>query len=239
PRTLPCSPHPSPYPTLFRSPVIAETAGTGWQSVPDATFDNLGISRDASPDQLYSALKKRYREELTKGKHAKWWEPIPMDKYFAPTLFYEAPELDMDVSRPQCVQCHEATTHGWVVSWRKSVHANLDEIRNLPESDSRSYKKGILEQVEVNLRSQDLLGADEPLGDVSCIDCHMGVGMESGNHSEDLHLPDRADCGTCHVREFAEAESERDTQVWPQDQWPDGHPSHAVDFVANVELATW
>src|SRR5699024_8950645 len=43
----------------------------------------------------------------------------------------------------------------------------------------------------------------------------------------------------CHVRQFAEAESEKDTQKWPQDQWDQGHPSHSVDWLANVNLATW
>jgi len=46
-------------------------------------------------------------------------------------------------------------------------------------------------------------------------------------------------CGTSHVRQFAEAESERDTLVWPQKQWAQGHPSHTVDYIANVETATW
>src|SRR5699024_9798868 len=60
-----------------------------------------------------------------------------------------------------------------------------------------------------------------------------------GNHKTDLHMPDRATCGQCHIRQFAEAESEKDTQAWPQGQWPQGHPSHAVDWLANINLATW
>src|SRR3546814_12308820 len=26
---------------------------------------------------------------------------------------------------------------------------------------------------------------------------------------------------------------------WPQKQWASGHPSHTVDYTANVETATW
>jgi hydroxylamine dehydrogenase len=51
-------------------------------------------------------------------------------------------------------------------------------------------------------------------------------------------MPDRAQCGTCHTTEFAEAESEKE-QEWPQGQWSKGHPSHAMDWKANVETAIW
>ena len=211
-----------------------------WDSVPDEAIAALGLTRDAAPNELYDALTKRYRAQYTKGKLAKWWEPVPMDQYFAPTLFYKPPaQPNLVVKRDECVACHTSVTHGWVVSWQKSVHANLDTIRNLPSSDVRAYKKDIITEVESNLQSQDLLAAGQHLDNVSCIDCHMGVGKAEGNHAVDLHLPDRSTCGTCHVRQFAEAESERDTQVWPQKQWPNGHPSHAVDYTANVELATW
>ncbi len=210
-----------------------------WDSVPDEQLSALKLSRDATPKELFDAVAERYRAELTKGKLAKWWEPIPMDQYYAPTLFYKPPALDLQVSRDQCIACHTGVTHGWVVSWQKSVHANLDSIRALPDSDVRGYKKDIIKEVEGNLQSQSLLAQGKALKDVSCIDCHMGVGKAEGNHATDLRLPDRAVCGTCHVRQFAEAESERDTLIWPQKQWPNGHPSHAVDFMATVELATW
>jgi hydroxylamine dehydrogenase len=210
-----------------------------WDSVPDEELKALDLTRDASSKELFDAVAKRYHAELTKGKFAKFWEPIPMDMYFAAPLFYKPPALDLQVTRAQCTQCHEGVTHGWVVSWKKSVHADLDAIRSLPDSDVRAYKKDIIKEVEDNLRQQNLLAADKELPDVSCIDCHMGVGRNDGNHGKDLHLPDRATCGTCHVRQFAEAESERDSAVWPQKQWPDGHPSHTVDYMANVELATW
>src|SRR5699024_8086957 len=104
-----------------------------WASVPDALFKDLGISRDASPAELYGAVAKRYREDYTEGRYAEYWEPIPMDMYFAPTLFYKPPKMDFTVKRGDCVTCHTSVTHGWVKSWQKSVHADLDAIRNLPD----------------------------------------------------------------------------------------------------------
>lgn len=211
-----------------------------WESVPQETLDALSLERNSSPADLYEALSKRYYEDYNKGKYADFWEPIPMDQYFAPTLFYEPPStLDMEVRRDQCIGCHTTITHGWVVSWEKSVHANLDEIRQLPTDDVRAYKKDIITEVETNLHLQGLLDPEEQLVNVHCADCHLGIGAESGNHATDLHLPDRATCGSCHIRQFAEAESEKDTAIWPQGQWPDGHPSHSMDYMANVELATW
>jgi hydroxylamine dehydrogenase len=96
-----------------------------------------------------------------------------------------------------------------------------------------------LEKAEENLRSLGKLGKREQLTQVGCIDCHVGVGAEEGNHKKDLRMPDAAVCGQCHLDQFAERESERDTMNWPQDQWPDGRPSHALGYQANVELATW
>ena len=43
--------------------------------------------------------------------------------------------------------------------------------------------------------------------------------------------------GTCHLQEFAERECERDTLIWPNKQWPQGRPSRAFDWKANVEVA--
>jgi hydroxylamine dehydrogenase len=208
-------------------------------TVPDETLRALSLSRSATAKELYEAVAKRYRDNLGKGKLAKWWEPSAIDQYLAPSLFYKAPALDMQVTRQQCVQCHQDVTHGWVKSWRGSNHGNLDAIRKLPDTDPRAYKKAHIVEIESNLRQQGLLAANQPLREVGCIDCHMGVGRQSGHHARDLRLPDRATCGTCHVRQFAEAESERDTQVWPQKQWAPGHPSHAVDYTANLETATW
>ncbi len=210
-----------------------------WDTVPDEQLQALNLSRSAPPKALYDALTARWRQNLNKGKFAQWWEPVPMDQYLAPTLFYKPPDVNIEATREQCVQCHQSVTHGWVKSWQKSAHANLDALRKLPAADSRAYKQQIIAEVEQNLRGQGLLGEGKPLKEVGCIDCHMGVGKASGHHMRDLRMPSRADCGSCHVKQFAEAESERDTQVWPQKQWAPGHPSHAVDYTANVETATW
>lgn len=209
--------------------------------VPDELYEALGLQRSASPKELYQALEKRYHdlEWIGKGKYGDLWEPIPITKYLNPFMFYEPPEVDIVATRQECVECHADVTPGLVHGWKRSVHANLDEIRNLPDDDVRAYKKEILAQVEENLRSLELLGAGEPLREVSCIDCHAGVGRQQADHRRDLRLPDAAVCGQCHLQQFAERESERDTLKWPHGQWPDGRPSHALDWKANVETAIW
>lgn len=211
--------------------------------VPDETYKALGLEKDASPKALYEALVKRYndpKEGAGKGQFGDFWEPIPISKYLNPRDFYKPPEtVDVDATRQQCVECHTQITPGWVHSWQKSVHSNLDEIRNLPESDSRAYKKAMITEVETNLRSQGLLKEDQTLKEVGCIDCHIGVGRDHGQHKTELHMPDAAACGQCHVKQFAERESERDTFTWPQDQWPKGRPSHALSYKANIETAVW
>ncbi len=106
----------------------------------------------------------------------------------------------MDATRAQCVECHTQTSPGWVHSWQKSVHSNLDDIRKLPDTDSRAYKKGLLTEVEGNLRSMGLLKEGEPLKEVGCIDCHMGVNKDHGQHKTELNMPDAATCGQCHVK---------------------------------------
>ena len=71
---------------------------------------------------------------------------------------------------------------------------------------------------------------------MSCIDCHVDVNTtEKADHTKDLRLPDAAVWGTCHLQEFAERESERDTRTWPNNEWPKRRPSHALDYRANVE----
>lgn len=210
--------------------------------IPDELYEALGLSRDVAPKDLYDALVKRYydpEQGYGKGAFGDLWEPIPFTKYMNPHTFYEGPDIDMEVQRGECVECHEAATPGWVHSWQKSAHADLDEIRNLEDGDSRAYKKELLDQVEVNLNSMGLLPEGQSLAEVGCIDCHMGVGAQSGNHKTDLILPDAAACGQCHLQQFAERESERDTLTWPQDQWPAGRPSHALSWQANVETAIW
>lgn len=211
--------------------------------IPDETFTALGLTRDATPKQLYDALVERYHDPKQghgKGAFGDLWEPTAFTRYLEPKTLYEAPaELDFEVTRGQCVECHQALTPGWVHSWRKSVHGNLDEIRKLPASDSRAYKQVLITQAEANLHSLGLLASGKPLREVGCIDCHMAVGAEKGNHKADLNMPDSAACGQCHLQQFAERESERDTITWPQKQWPDGRPSHALSWQANVETAIW
>jgi hydroxylamine dehydrogenase len=211
--------------------------------IPDALYTALGLEQGVAANVLYDALVARYRDPAQgagKGQFADLWEPIPFSIYTNPTDFYEGPEdLDFDAARTDCVTCHETVTPGWVHSWKGSVHGNLDEIRALGAGDSRFYKAAMTAEVEGNLRAMGLLGDGQPLAEVGCIDCHMGVGAEAGNHKADLRMPDAAACGQCHVTEFAERESERDTLTWPQDQWPAGRPSHALSYLANVETAIW
>lgn len=220
---------------LLENPAVAET--------PDETYKALGLAKTASPKELYDALVKRYNdpgEGAGRGSLSQFWEPLPISKYLNPRDFYKPPEtVDVDASRQQCVECHTQTSPGWVHSWQKSVHGNLDEIRKLPESDSRAYKKGMITEVEGNLRSMGLLGDGEPLKEVGCIDCHIGVKKDHGQHKTELKMPDAAACGQCHVKQFSERESERDTFTWPQGQWPKGRPSHALSYKANVETAIW
>ena len=210
--------------------------------IPDETYEALGLTKEASPKELYDALVKRYHDPKQghgKGAFGDLWEPTPFTRYLDPKTLYVAPDMDFEASRDECVECHASVTPGWVHSWQKSVHGDLDEIRNLPEDDSRAYKKELIDQVEANLHSMGVLPDGQKLGDVGCIDCHMGVGKQTGNHKADLHMPDAANCGQCHVQQFAERESERDTITWPQEQWPAGRPSHALSWQANVETAIW
>ncbi|MBK9079489.1 MAG: hydroxylamine reductase [Hyphomicrobium sp.] len=216
---------------------------TAYGDVPDETYKALGLEKTASPKELYDALTKRYNsteEGAGTGSLSKFWEPIPISKYLNPRDFYKPPaNPEVDATRAQCVECHTTISPGWVHSWQKSVHGNLDEIRSLPDTDSRSYKKGMITEVEGNLRSMGLLKEGDPLKEVGCIDCHIGVGKDHGVHQTELKMPDAAACGQCHVKQFAERESERDTVTWPQDQWPAGRPSHALSYKANVETAIW
>lgn len=188
----------------------------------------------------YEVLQRQYyADHPGKGKFAHLWEPIPMQRYWNPVNFYQPPPtVQSAVKREDCVTCHSAISPGIVQAWRHSVHADLDAVRQLPEDDVRAYKKDKLHKIEQDLERRGVLKAGEPLGSVGCIDCHASVGAASVRHDQDLKLPDRAACGSCHVDEFAEAESEKQ-QVWPQGQWPNGHPSHAVDWKANVETAIW
>lgn len=213
--------------------------------IPKELYKSLNVSPDASPKELYDKIVARYKDPKKgagKGKFGDTWEPLAIDQYFNPLSFYKPPtSVNKTTDNIGCVTCHEDEdeTPGAVVAWRKSTHSNLNELRNLKPDDSRYYKKALLEKAEENLRSLGKLGQREQLTQVGCIDCHVGVGAKEGDHQKDLRMPDAAVCGQCHLDQFAERESERDTMNWPQDQWPDGRPSHALGYQANVELATW
>ena len=109
--------------------------------IPDELYKALKLSKDASPKQVYDAIVKRYydpKQGHGKGAFADLWEPTPFTRYLEPKTLYVAPDMDFDVKRSDCVECHSSVTPGWVHSWQKSVHGNLDEIRSLPAKDSRS-----------------------------------------------------------------------------------------------------
>lgn len=201
-------------------------------------FSSVGIAGTEKPD--FDQLKKNYYDgHPGKGSHAAYWEPIPIQKYWNPKDFYKPPKtIKGEFGRDDCTACHEASSPGAFHAWKNSVHSDLAAIRNLPDSDVRAYKKQKLAEVEANLVKLGVLQEGQPLNQVSCIDCHGGVGKEKVNHAENLVMPDRVACGTCHLDEFAEAESEKD-QEWPQKQWGKGHPSHALDWEANVETPVW
>jgi hydroxylamine dehydrogenase len=225
----------------FSSSLFAATVQADFPTVPRETFKALGIERDASPKVLYEALVKRYLDPAQgfgKGKFAEFWEPIPYSKYLDPGSFYTPPKSVKEISsRQECVKCHADESPGWVVAWKKSSHANLQAIRNLTPGDDTYYKKKKLEAIEENLRSIGKLGKKEQLKVVSCIDCHFAINTtKKADHRKDLRMATAEVCGTCHLQEFAERESERDTITWPADQWPKGRPSHALDYRANVEV---
>jgi len=206
-----------------------------------ASFGAAEVSAKAGEQPDFQELKAQYyKDHPGKGKHGDYWEPIPIQNYWNPKDFYQPPATvpQAEVTREGCVQCHQGLTPGAYHAWRNSTHANLDKIRRLPENVSRSYKKKKLAEVEQNLIDQGLLEEGTRLKEVGCIDCHGSVGAQSIRHNKDLVMPDRAVCGTCHTQEFAEAESEKE-QEWPQKQWGKGHPSHAVSWEANVDLAIW
>ncbi len=212
---------------------VAVIAFAPWAGAANAPYA-------AAASQDYKALRdKYYADHPGKGKFGNLWEPIPIQRYWNPKDFYRPPStVKGEVTREQCVQCHQATSPGFYLAWKKSPHANLDGIRKLGANHPHAYKKDELAAVEAQLRKQGVLGAKDNLKEVACIDCHVAPGAKSARHDQDLKMPDRAACGACHVRQFAEAESEKE-QTWPQNQWPKGHPSHAVDWKANVETDIW
>jgi hydroxylamine dehydrogenase len=224
--------------------MLAGTAQANFPSVPKETYEALNIDRSASPKEFHEALTKRYKDPgkgAGKGQYGQYWEPIPITKYLDPATFYKPPQSVKEVAtREQCVKCHTDESPGWVITWKKSAHANLDKIRKLTPKDDTFYKKAKLEEIEANLRSIGKLGAKENLKEVSCIDCHVDINTtKKADHRVDLKMPTSDVCGNCHLMEYAERESERDTILWPKNQWPRGRPSHVLDWRANVETDIW
>ena len=224
--------------------LLAGTAQADFPTVPKETFDALKLDRSASPKELHDALLKRYMDPgqgAGKGKYGSYWEPLPISKYLDPNNFYKPPTSVKDIAtREQCVKCHTDESPGWVALWKKSTHANLDKIRKLTPKDDTYYKKAKLADVETNLRSLGKLGATEQLKEVGCIDCHVDINTKKkADHRADIKMPTADVCANCHLQEFAERESERDTITWPKGQWPKGRPSHALDYIANVEVEVY
>lgn len=224
--------------------LMGASAWADFPSVPEETYKALNLERSASPKALHEALVKRYKDPAQgagRGTLAKYWEPVPYSMYMDPASFYKPPTSMKEVAtRQECVECHTDESPVWVTAWKNSTHANLDKIRNLKPTDATFYKKAKLEEVEKNLRSMNRLGANEKLKEVGCIDCHVDINTnKKADHAVDMRMPTADVCGVCHLAEFAERESERDTITWPNDQWPKGRPSHALDWKANVEVAVF
>ncbi|MEO8767972.1 MAG: multiheme c-type cytochrome [Nitrosospira sp.] len=232
--------------TLACGVLLAGSAYANFPSVPKETYKALNLEQSASPKELHEAITKRYKDPAQgagRGTLAKYWEPVPYSMYMDPASFYKPPTSMKEVAgRQECVKCHTDESPVWVNAWKKSTHANLDKIRNLKPDDPIFYKKAKLEDVEKNLRSMNRLGANEKLKEVGCIDCHVDINTKKkADHMTELRMPTADVCGTCHLQEFAERESERDTLVWPNKTipWPQGRPSHALDWKANVEVAVF
>lgn len=223
--------------------------GVAQADVPKETYDALKLDASASPKQLYDALMTRYKDPAQgagTGTLSKYWKPIEFTKYMDPADFYKPPStVNVMATREMCIACHTGVTAGWVHQWKASAHANLDKIRKLSPNDPTYYKKAVLEQAETNLRSLGKLGANEPLTEVGCIDCHVDVNdKKAANHATALRMPTADVCAECHLKEFAESESQRDTITWPKNKefgqaYPDGRPSHALDWKAVVETNVW
>jgi len=224
--------------------MLAAPVQADFPSVPKETYQALKLDRSASPKELYEALLKRYldpEQGFGKGIFADYWQPIPFSQYLDPGSFYKPPKTVKDIAtREQCVKCHTDESPGWVLAWKRSTHANLDKVRKLTPKDETYYKKEKLEAIEANLRSLGRLGAKEQLKEVGCIDCHYDINTtKKADHRKDLRMATADVCGACHLQEFAERESERDTITWPKNQWPKGRPSHALDYKANVEVEVY
>jgi len=154
------------------------------------------------------------------GPYAEHWKPIPMHKYWVPNYFYTPPaEPDGVYNRDDCVVCHKAINPLLVKAWESSTHADFSKL--LP------YQEDFLREI------RETLGKE--ITEVSCIDCHGGVGAERIEHAKDLMMPVSKLCGECHKRELEEFESER---VGIPD-WPEGRESHAKSYDAGLDTDIW
>lgn len=227
--------------SLAASPVELRKDSSVADILPSAAAAVAEAASASTPKEQFELARKAYYDPkfAGEGQYKDLWDPIPIQKYWDPINFYEPPKtVQIIATATDCINCHKSVTRGFYEAWKGSWHARLDEIRKVKPGSRLYYKKEKLEEIEGNLRSQGLLGGNESLKEVTCIDCHGGVGVKTVDHSKSLKMPDRASCGACHIREFIEAESEKMIK-WPQGQWPDGRPSHALDYRANVETDIW
>ncbi len=89
-------------------------SGQAIADIPSETYKALGVSKSASPKELYGKLKERYldpEQGAGKGSLAEYWEPIPMSAYLDPLSFYKPPaSVKESNTRDECVSCHEEET---------------------------------------------------------------------------------------------------------------------------------
>src|SRR5262249_26876607 len=147
--------------------LLAGTAQANFPSVPKETYEALNLDRSASPKEFHEALTKRYKDPgkgAGKEQYGQYREPITITKDLDPATLHNQPQSVKEVAtREQCVKCHKDESPGWVATWKKSAHANLDKIRKLTPKDDTFYKKAKLEEIEANLRSIGKLGEKENL----------------------------------------------------------------------------
>ena len=114
------------------------------------------------------------------GPYAEHWKPIPMHRYWAPSYYYTPPANPQgEYGRNDCVLCHKSINPLLVKAWERSRHADFSKL--LP------YQQEYLKNINENLGRE--------ITEVSCIDCHGGVGVEKIDHAKDLIMPTSELCG--------------------------------------------
>ncbi len=93
-------------------------SGQAIADIPSETYKALGVSKSASPKELYGKLKERYldpEQGAGKGSLAEYWEPIPMSAYLDPLSFYK-PNLYLNLQNHNRVafalQSHNLVSRG-------------------------------------------------------------------------------------------------------------------------------